>query len=277
MGVGQSPAGNQGVDLSEIRYGIAQDDQSPADQMEPEEAPADLDAEWREAIKGKYKDQYGKAVQNAIQDRFKKSQAALDAAKAQMPIIDLLASRYGVEATDIQGIMTALQDDNALYEQEAMNKGLDVDTLKAMKKVELENAALRRESEERQRQEGADRIYAQWQQDAEAVRAIYPQFDWLQEIQNKDFADLLRAGVEMQKAYEVMHINEIMPAAMQFAANTVEEKLSKSLATNRNRPRENGMSSQASARVKADPSKLNFDDIDEVVRRSARGERISFG
>lgn len=276
MGVGQTPAGITGVDYSAITYGRMDDVQTPAAQDNGAAAAPDLDAEFRELTKGKYKDQYGKAVKEAVDKRFRGKQAALDAYAKQSPLIDMLASRYGREATDIDGIIQAFQDDNALYEQEAMEKGLDTETLKAMKRVEYENAALHRQMEERKQQEGSQRIYAQWVEAGNALQQIYPNFNLQEELTNENFSGLLMAGVDMKTAFEVVHHDEIMPAAMQFAAKTTEEKLAKSIEAGRNRPRENGISSQAAALHRADPSKLSFADIDEINRRIARGDRIKF-
>ena len=114
-------------------------------------------------------------------------------------------------------------------------------------------------------------------QQAESAKAVYPTFDLETEMDNPQFVNLLRNNIDVRTAYEVLHKDEIIPAAMQFAAKTVEQKIAKNIATNGARPNENGMSSQSAAVVKSDVSKLTKYDIDEVARRVARGERVSFG
>jgi hypothetical protein len=42
------------------------------------------------------------------------------------------------------------------------------------------------------------------------------------------------------------------------------------------RPAENGTSQRAAATIKSDPSKLTLDDFEEISRRLARGEKITF-
>jgi hypothetical protein len=82
--------------------------------------------------------------------------------------------------------------------------------------------------------------------------------------------------VDVETAYTVVHKDEIIPAAMQFAVKNAEEKLSKSVQAGTARPRENGMGAQGAAVVKSDVSQLTKQQRDELVRRAMQGERITF-
>ena len=116
-----------------------------------------------------------------------------------------------------------------------------------------------------------------WMNQAEEAKKVYPTLDLRTELNNPRFLDLLRSNIDVRTAYEVLHKDEIIPAAMQYAAQTVESKLAKKIASGANRPSENGMSGQGAAVVKSDVSQLSGKDIDEVMRRVARGERVTFG
>ena len=83
--------------------------------------------------------------------------------------------------------------------------------------------------------------------------------------------------VQMLNHYEVIHKDEIIPVAMQYAAKEVESKVVNSIMAGGKRPSENGSNSQASALHKSDVSKLDKADMAEVARRVARGEKITFG
>ena len=131
--------------------------------------------------------------------------------------------------------------------------------------------------QDQQNKEKADKLYAQWMQEEQEAKKVYPSFNMQAEMQNPEFVKLLRSNVNVRTAYEVLHKDEIIPAAMQFTAKTVESKLAKKIAANGSRPAENGMSSQASSVVKSDVSQLTKMDIAEISRRVARGEKISFG
>ena len=89
-------------------------------------------------------------------------------------------------------------------------------------------------------------------QQEQDTKKVYPSFSLRAEMNNPDFVNLLRSNVNVKTAYEVIHKDEIIPAAMQFTAQTVERKLANKIAANGARPTENGMSSQGTAVVKSD-------------------------
>jgi hypothetical protein len=259
--------------LANVKYGI-QDD-SPVAKVNTTAAP-DRQAAFEALIKGEYKDLYDARMQDTIQKRLKGQKETVDKYNALTPTIELLASKYGVDATNIEALNQAIQEDDTYYEDEALEKGMTVQQLKEVKKMERENAALKAQMEEAQRQENGKKLYAQWMGQAEEAKKVYPSFDLRAEMNNPKFVDLLRSNIDVRTAYEVLHKDEIIPAAMQFTAKTVESKLAKSIAANGARPSENGMSSQSPAVVKSDVSQLSKADRAEIIRRVQRGEKIRF-
>ena len=268
--------GEKNNPLSNVKYGIQEE--APAAEVQVETvAQPDRNAEFEKLIKGEYKDLYDAKMQDTIQKRLKGQKETVDKFNALTPTLDLLASKYGVDAGDIEALNKAISEDDSYYEQEALDKGMTVQQLKEIKKMERENADLKAQMEEAQRQENGKKLYAQWMQQAEEAKKVYPSFDIKAEMNNPKLVDLLRSNIDVRTAYEVLHKDEIIPAAMQFTAKTVESKLAKKIAANGARPSENGMSAQSAALVKSDVSQLNNKDIDEVMRRVARGERVTFG
>ena len=268
----------KGVSLADVKYGIQPEETAPAAEVQKETAePTDLNAEFEALIKGKYKSQYDARMQDTIQKRLKGTKETADKLKAASPILEMLGRKYGVDASDISALTKAIEDDDSYYEAEAMQREMSVEQLKAIKKVERENAELSRQLKESQDRENADRLHAVWVQQEQATKQVYPSFNMEEELQNPEFVDLITNNVNVKTAYEVLHLDEIVPASMQFAAQAVEQNFTKKIAANGVRPSENGMGSQASAVVKSDVSKLTKMDIDEVARRVARGERVTFG
>ena len=51
-------------------------------------------------------------------------------------MLDRLSAQYGVDAGDIDGLMAAYKDDDSLYEEEALEKGISVATLKSLRKMD---------------------------------------------------------------------------------------------------------------------------------------------
>lgn len=126
-------------------------------------------------------------------------------------------------------------------------------------------------------QAGADAIYEAWQRQAEEAREVYPELDMAQELKNPKFVELLRGRVDVRSAYETVHMQEILPAAMEYAARMVEEKLASSLYGAGNRPSENGIGAQGAVLLARDPARISREDYADICSRVARGERISFG
>ena len=262
--------------LADVQYGIQPDAQA-ASVQETVETPVDRNAEFEKLIKGEYKEQYNAKMQDTIQKRLKGTNEAVEKYNALAPTLELLSKKYGVDVNDIAALTTAIEDDDAYFEDEALEKGITVQQLKEIRKMEKENAELKRKMQEQTAQQNASKLYATWMDQAEKAKTVYPSFDLQAEMQNPRFVDLLRSNVDVRTAYEVLHKDEIIPAAMQFTAQKVEQKLTNKIIANGARPTENGIRSQSAAQVKSDVSQLSKADRAEIARRVARGEKISFG
>lgn len=118
---------------------------------------------------------------------------------------------------------------------------------------------------------GRERAEAQlrdWDSQAEQVRTLYPSFDLGREAQNRNFLALLRSGVPVRQAFEVLHMDEIRAATERAVTANIKAKGS--------RPQENGAGAAAGFTVKDGVSRLTARDRAEYARRAARGEVITF-
>lgn len=269
--------GVSGKPTSDVKYGIQPETAAPDAEVQQVAAQPDRKAEFEKMIKGEYKDLYDARVQDTVQRRLRSTKDTVEKYNALTPILELLAPKYGVAPDDIEGLAKAISEDDTFYEQEAMERGMTVKQLKDFKRMERENADLRAQMQEVNRQKNGRKLYSTWMQQAEDTKQFYPSFDIQTEMANPQFVSLLRSNVDVKTAYEVVHKDEIIPAAMQFAAKAVERKLADNIIANGARPTEGAMGSQSAAIVKSDVSKLTKFDIEEVARKVARGERISFG
>ena len=264
--------------LADVRYGI-QDEEVPAAE-EPkatEVAQPDRKARFEEMIKGEFKDLYDERLQDTLSKRLKGLNQTAEKYNSLSPTLELLAKKYGIkDSNDIEALNKAISDDDSYFEEEAMEKGISVEQLKEIRKMERENAELKRQMQEAEQHENANRLYAAWMDQAENARQTYPSFDLKSEMANPRFVDLLRSNIDVKTAYEVIHKDEIIPAAMQFAAQQIEQKVANKIKAGGARPFENGMSSQSAAVVKSDVSALSKEDRAEIIRRVQRGERIRF-
>ena len=265
--------------LANVQYGIqAEGSTAPVTEVQTEEAPAeDANARFDSLIKGEFKEQFNQRMQDAVQKRLKSSKETVDKFNALAPTLEMLGKKYGVDASDINALTQAIQDDDAYYEEEALEKGITVEQLKSIRKVERENADLKRQMDAERARQNADRIYSEWMQQSETVKKVYPNFDFRTEMQNPKFTELLRNHIDVRTAYEVIHKDEIIPAAMQFAVQTTEQNLTNKIIANGERPVENGNGSQGASVTKSDVSTLTRADRAEINRRVANGEKITFG
>lgn len=281
---GAGPAGAEGAAVAQpqrggknplagVQYGKQETPVAgEAAQVNEEDRSAKFDA----LIKGEYKDLYEAKLKDTMAKRLKGTEEKVAKYDQLSDVIELLSGKYGVKAGDIEALSKAIADDESYYEDEALEKGMTVQQVKELRKMERENAQLRAQMEERQTQEQAEKVYASWMQQAEELKAIYPGFDLAEELQNEQFQQLVTSNVPIQTAFEVLHKDEIIPAAMQYTAKQVEGKLANKIRAGQMRPAEGAMRSQNAVVTKSDVSQLTKADRQEIARRVARGERIVF-
>lgn len=265
--------------LANVIYGKQPQEKAPAAEVQKnadakaDPAP-DLDAEFEELIKGKFKDQYNKRTQDTVQKRLKGAKETEERLTAMNPLLDMLSARYGVKADDTSGLIKALEADDAFLENAAAEKNMDVPAYRELLQLKGENARLKQHSEDQFKQEQRNKQYAIWEQQAEEAKKRYPNLDLNVESQNPQFRQLLFAGVDVGAAYTAIHMDDVLAGAMQHTAKTVEQKLANKIAAGNSRPAENGASGQSGVVIKSDPSTWTKADRREAARRAARGEKI---
>ena len=122
-----------------------------------------------------------------------------------------------------------------------------------------------------------DRIYQDWMEQAEGLKQLFPDFDIRQEMTDERFQRMLLGGVDISSAYQALHAGEILPAAMEYAARTVEARLAEAIRAGTYRPGENGLGGGAAALVGRNVTQMTRQDYDKYCRMVERGERVSFG
>ena len=277
-GVATTPKGVKSNPLADVKYGIQPEESVQVTNAQETDVvdTVDLNAEFEELIKGKYKDQYNAKMSDTVQKRLKGTKEQVAKLESLNPVLEMLGKKYGVDATDAEALIKAVEEDDSYFEEEALELGVPVEQLKQFKKTERENAELRRQMEEISTKENAAKIYQGWLDQAEEAKKFYPSLDLETEMQNPKFVDLLRNNIDVKTAFQVLHQDEIMPAAMQYTAKAVEQKLTNNIIANGQRPTENGNSSQSASVIKSDVSQLTKADREEIIRRVARGEKIRF-
>ncbi|MFR4021050.1 MAG: hypothetical protein ACLT07_08505, partial [Clostridia bacterium] len=94
------------------------------DDPDSNESEEDIDAEFEELIKGKYKQQFDGRVHSIMQNRFKNAQDAKDVAAKWQGATAALAAMYGIDGTDPEALRKAIENDDGLFSAQAEAQGL---------------------------------------------------------------------------------------------------------------------------------------------------------
>ena len=233
-------------------------------------------AEFNRLINGEFKDQFSERMQDIINKRFKESRQMEERLQKQSGLMNILSQKYGVDASDIDGLSKAIDEDDAFFEEAAAKAGLSVSQYKEMSRLRAENEAMRQSQQQKDAQAAAQQQMAVWMRDAEAVKAKFPQFDFRAELQNEAFGRLLKAGIPVEQAYTVLHQEELMKNAMAVTANNVAAATADNIRARGNRPQENGASPAPGTIIKSDVNSLTKEDRKNIVRLVRQGAHIQF-
>lgn len=285
-------------DLSNVIYGVtdaaaadngdgADDGKTGSDAAseEPQKMTRDQTrAKFRELINGDYKDAFSAEVQRIIDRRFRDSKDVQERLNAQQPVLDKLFAKYGIKDGDVAALDKALDSDNDMWESAAVANGMSREQYQSeiaraieIQRLTRENESYRQAQRQYEQQQMAQRQYAEWEQQAESVKAQYPEFDFRAAISDPRFTAMLRAGVSVADAYSVVNMQQRLTDTAANAAAAAERSVVAGIRARGQRPAENGTGTSGTGAVhKTDVSKLTPRDRAEIARRVLRGDTVSF-
>ncbi len=132
----------------------------------------------------------------------------------------------------------------------------------------VESAVIERQSEWEQRNDMRYRL-DKWRAEGEAVKEMYPEFDLAEEMKNRDFFSLCYKGIGLADAYLIVHKDEIIRSAMEYAASELMK--SGAMRADGKRMRESMLSVSD---IPDNSKKLSKSERKELIRRTERGERV---
>lgn len=219
-------------------------------------------SDFERLIKGQYKDAFNQRVQRIVDKRFAKTKNLEQQLGKSNAVMQALSEKYGVESSDYEGLAEAIaMEQSQISEDSEVNENFP----------EFEP-----DSEDFQVMEQALETAQHWQFQGEQLRESVPDFDIEQELSNPQFAAMLQSGIDVETAYRAIHMEEILGGAMQKTAQALAEKIARTRQQVSQRPAENGTSSHTGVITKTDVKELTPEDREEIARRVARGETISF-
>lgn len=233
-------------------------------------------------IRGKYKKEYGQAVQAAVQERLKNRADNEEALRKANAVLASVAPFFGVEVgqdgmADIEKLSQAIQDDDRLYEEEALQKGIPVSTLKHIKQIEARERERQAEERRSLADEQLHRHYDGLQQQAEELKKKYPDFDLMTECQTNPTFFRMTApggGLTVEQAYMACHGEELLKRQAQQTEEKTKSNMSRAIQSGSIRPQENGMAQSGGGPMHRDPHTYTREERMEMRRRVNAGERV---
>lgn len=240
----------------------------------PTEAPQR--ASFDDLIRGEYKSDYEAKIQAQIADRLKGSRAREE---ASAPILQALAEKYGKDVTDLNGIRSAMESENSdAIRQKADDLGVSVDTARKLDRLKRMEDARANDLKKAQQEALVHSHYDDLQSQAAELKQMFPGFDLQAELKDPRFFRWTGPDGDMslKEAYMALHHDEIMAAGMQYATERAKAQVSAAVAAGQARPREAGLSSTPAVEVRKNPLPTTKAERDELKRRVALGEQITF-
>lgn len=226
-----------------------------------------------------YKKEYDGRVKQAVMDRVKNLKDYEKIIQKLEPALDAWGNRYAIDRNSdsfYDDIVSAVQQDESLYEEEAIEKNMPVSELIRVKQMERENKILRQKIEDEEREQQIRDQFNTLVEASKETKRLFPEFDFDTEMQNPGWARLVSYGVDPTTAYKVVHMNEIESQIVRHSVEQTKTAISKNLQSNASRPSENGTKSRPASVTKTNPKQFTSQDFARIRAAVARGEKIVF-
>lgn len=227
------------------------------EETKPTEAPARMS--WEEIMKDP---EYNAEMQKIIRSRVKEEGQHKAALETLSPMLQFLAREKGLDPENIDH--TALVNAvTGVYASKALEMGVTEDT-----------ARLLDQQQRTLEQQKFQNHMLKLDQQANALKAIVPNFDLRAEMQNPVFARLTSpsVGLSVEDAFYAVHRKEMQQQSMQVAAQQTKQMISNAIQSGTNRPDETGTASQAPSVSKFDyknATPAQRKAIKDAIRRAA--------
>ena len=222
--------------------------------------------------------EYNKQMQATIQARLRSAKGAEETLGKLAPALELLARQHDLDPANIDydALAQKISNDDSFYEQKALEMGVSVETARKIDQQERDTARQQREEARTLEQQKFQQHIMKLEQQAEALKKVFPNFDLRTELQNPNFARMTspNVGISVEDAYYAIHRNEIQTAAMQVTAQKTAQKISNAILSGSRRPDENGTSGQAPSVTTFDYRNASREQREALKKRIRSGEKI---
>jgi hypothetical protein len=145
-----------------------------------------------------------------------------------------------------------------------------------MDQKERDDARQQREQDRTIEEQRIQQHFVKLEQQAEAMKKVFPNFDLRTELQNPAFVRMTspNVGISVEDAYYACHRQELQTAAMQVAAQKTAQKISNDIQAGNRRPSENGTTGQAPSVTTFDYRSASPEQRAALKARIRSGEKI---
>ena len=256
---------------------VATAEENPTE--EKTETPTATRMSWDEIMADP---EYNKQMQAVVQSRLKNAKTAEESLAKLAPALEVLARRHGMDVNnmDYDAIAKAINDDDAYYEDKALEMGVTLETAKRIDQQEREHARQQKQEAINLEQQKLRNHFTKLEQQAEDLKKVFPSFDLRTELKNPKFAQMTSPNslMSLEDAYYAVHRKEIDAARSQVIAQQTTNKISNAIQAGSRRPDENGTSGQSASVTTFDYSKASKAQREalkrEIYAARARGEKL---
>lgn len=220
--------------------------------------------------------EYNGEMQKVVKAAKEKLKTSAEGLEKLTPAIQLIAKKYGVDAGDYEAISKAVVDDDAYYEERAMELGVTTDVAKQLDKSEKMMRAAEEQQQKFINEQKLMEHIGKLNRQAAELQQKYPDFNLGKELNNPTFARLTAPDLNfsLEDAYELVHRDEIKANIRQAALKASIQQVSNAVQSNKNRPND-GVSKSSNASVQT----FNYQNATKAQREALKarirsGEKI---
>lgn len=233
----------------------------------------DRDAAFDKLIKGEYKEQFQNRTRQIIDRRFRAQREQQETIESQKKVIDRLRDLFP-DAKNEKELLSALENDKEIWRGVAEANGMQEDQYLKFKQLQRKDRERTMLDARRQGEAEAQRIVQEWRAQENSLKEKYPEFSLDSEMQNEQFARMLKSGVPVEHAYHVMHLKEHDKQLEERVRKDTEKKVTDHIRARGQRAQENISGSASAMIVKDDVNALSKSERAEIARRARMGEKI---
>lgn len=223
-------------------------------------------------FKEQYKDLYGEDVKKQVDRRFAPMNR-MQQLDSQGRLMQVIAAKYGTDASDVDGMINAINADSAYYEEKALEAGMPVEKYKEFMNLQAQNKAMEEAQRRAANLRQEEQTWARWDAESEQCKSLYPDFDIRYEIENNEnFARMLGAGCDVITAYRVAHFGDIAQGLIIRSEQETKKRVADTVRAGASRPVEGASGSSPAAKNQMDINSMSRAEFADLKKKVLSGE-----